>query len=304
MTVNNINNTVSRAKVNGIELAYDTFGDPLATPMLLVMGLGAQMIAWDEEFCQQLADRGYWVIRFDNRDVGLSTRLDEAGVPDIQALMTVMVGGAPGEAPYQLLDMAKDAVGLLDALGIDSAHVIGASMGGMIAQEMAIHFPERVRTLTSVMSNTGDPEADPPSPEALQVLLEPAPLEKEAYLESAVAASRALSGPAWPIDEGRVRERATRAFERGLSPKGTARQMAAILVSGSREQALRSLSIPTLVIHGEADPLIPVSAGIATAEAVPGAGIMVIPGMGHDLPPALFPQVVDRIIAHAVDTKN
>ncbi len=304
MGTHKIHSTVSRVEANRIEITYEVFGDLDAPPVLLVMGLGAQMIAWDEEFCRSLAGRGYRVIRFDNRDVGLSTRLDEAGIPNIPALMSVLMGGGPGKAPYRLKDMAADAVGLLDALKIPSAHVIGLSMGGMIVQEMAIHFPDRVRSITSIMSTMGDLEAHPPSPEAFQVLLEPTPLEREAYIESSVAASRVLNGPDWTIDEDRARERAALAFDRGLSPQGTARQLAAVLVSGSREKALRSVSIPTLVIHGAADPLLPVAAGIATAETIPGADLMVIDKMGHDLPPALWPPVIDRITAHLGEARE
>lgn len=289
-----------RARVNGIEIVYDTFGDPSASPLLLVMGLGGQMIAWDEELCVALAQQGYWVIRFDNRDVGLSTRLDEAGVPDIPAMFQATFAGQATQAPYLLSDMAQDAVGLLDALEIPSAHVVGISMGGMIAQAMVIHYPGRVRTLTSIMSSTGDPNLPPPAAEAIGVLLNPAPVEREAYIAYEVGVWRVLNGPHFPVDELRVRERAGRFFDRGLSPAGTARQMAAILASGSRKEALRSVAVPTLVIHGDADPLVPVEAGIDTANAVPGAELMIIEGMGHDIPLPVAPQVVAAIARHAV----
>ena len=285
--------------VNGIGIVYDTFGGSSASPMLLVAGLGMQMIGWEEEFCSQLAARGYWVIRFDNRDVGLSTRLDEAGVPDVQAVMQAAVQGKAVEVPYSLRDMAKDAVDLLGALGIESAHVVGASMGGMIVQEMAIHYPDHIRTLTSIMSSTGNPELPPPRPEAMSLLLTPPPTDRAGYVESEVKAGRVLSGSEALFDESRARKQAGRAFERGLSPAGTARQLAAILASGSRKEALKSLTVPALVIHGDADPLVPVEGGIDTADAIPGAELLIIEGMGHDLPPAIWPQVIEAIARHA-----
>jgi pimeloyl-ACP methyl ester carboxylesterase len=290
----------ARARVNGIELVYDTFGESSAPPMLLVMGLGGQMIAWDEDFCTQLAARGYWVIRFDNRDVGLSTRFDEAGVPDILALMQGQAQGEAIQAPYTLRDMADDAVGLLDALAVASAHVVGISMGGMIAQEMAIHHPERVRTLTSIMSSTGNPGLPPPKPDALSVLVTPFPTDREGYLEHSIKTWRVLGGPGFPVDEDVIKERAGRLFDRGLSPAGTIRQLAAILASGSRQEALQSITVATLVIHGDADPLVPVEGGIDTANSIPGAGLLIIEGMGHDLPLAVAPQVIEAIARHAV----
>jgi pimeloyl-ACP methyl ester carboxylesterase len=289
----------ARVKVNGIELVYDTFGEHSAPPLLLIMGLGGQMIAWDEEFCAQLAARGYWVIRFDNRDVGLSTKLDEAGVPDIFTLMQAQAQGEAAQAPYTLHDMADDAVGLLAALSVESAHVVGISMGGMIAQEMAIHHPTRVRTLTSIMSTTGDPGLPPPKPEALSVLLTPFPADRDAYIEDSIQSWQVLSGPGFPLDQDLIKERAGRAFDRGLSLAGMARQMAAVVTSGSRREALRSVTIPTLAIHGDADPLVPVECGIDTADAVPGAELLIIEGMGHDLPLAVAPRVIEAIARHA-----
>jgi pimeloyl-ACP methyl ester carboxylesterase len=289
-------------KVNGIKIVYDTFGDPSSPPMLLIMGLGQQMISWYEEFCAALAVQGYWVIRFDNRDIGLSTKFDEAGVPDILALMQAQAR-SPGEAiqaPYTLRDMADDTVGLLDALGIESAHVVGVSMGGMIAQEMVINHPDRVRTLTSIMSSTGDPDLPQSKPEAGAILITPIPRDREGYVEYSVQIWRVLSGPGFPFDEDRTRELAARSFNRGLSPEGTMRQLAAILASGSRKEALKSLAIPTLVIHGDADPLVPVECGIDTADAIPGAELMIIEGMGHDLPPDVAPRVIQAIVRHAV----
>lgn len=290
----------AKVSTNGIEIVYDTFGEQSASPMLLIMGLGEQMIVWDEEFCAHLAARGYWVIRFDNRDVGLSTRLEEAGVPDIPALIQAAVLGQAIHVPYTLPDMAKDTIGLLDALQIESAHVVGVSMGGMIAQEMAIRYPDRVRTLTSMMSTTGNPELPQPTSEAASILVMPIPTDREDYIEYSVRVWRILGGPGFPPDENRIKERAGRLFERGLSPAGTARQFAAILASGSRQKALQSVSVPTLVIHGDADPLVPVEGGIDTANSIPGAKLLIIEGMGHDLPVAVAGRVIEAIVSHAV----
>jgi len=283
---------------NGIEIVYDTFGAPSNPAMLLIMGLGEQMIAWDEELCCQLAAKGYWVIRFDNRDVGLSTKLDQAGVPDLLALTQ----GAAIPVPYTLADMAEDAVGLLDGLGVEAAHIVGVSMGGMIAQTIAIHYPKRVLTLTSVMSSTGDPRLPPPKPEAAQLLYTPSPIDRAGYIEYSVKTWGVLGGPCFPIDEERIREFAGRVYDRGRNPAGFSRQLAAILASGSRKGALESVHVPTLVIHGDADPLIPVEAGKDTAESIPGAKLVIIDGMGHDLPPVIWPGIVAAIADHAAQT--
>ena len=286
-------------EANGIALHYDSFGDPSAPPLLLIMGLATQMIAWDEAFCAELASRGYWVIRFDNRDIGLSQRFDEKGVPNIMALLPSVLLGKRVDAPYTLADMADDAIGLLDTLKIRAAHVVGASMGGAIGQEMAIHHPERLLTLTSIMSSTGEPGLPPPTPEALQVLLTPAPTDRDAYLDSHARTYKVLRGPGFPIDEARDRERAERVFARGLNPAGAARQLVAVFASGSRKAALATVSVPTLVIHGDADPLIPVACGTATANAIPGAELLIIEGMGHALPISMWPRIIEAIAQHA-----
>jgi len=282
--------------VNGIKIVYDTFGEQTHPVLLLIAGLGMQLIGWDDAFCQGLADRGYWVIRFDNRDVGLSTSFDAAGIPNLTALMqgqTVIV-------PYTLVEMAQDAVGLLDALEIAAAHIVGVSMGGMIAQTLAINYPGRVRTLTSIMSTTGDPKLPPPTPEAGQTLLSPAPTERSAYLEYSLNVSHILAGSGFLFNEERARDSARRAFDRGLNPAGFGRQLAAVLASGSRKSALQSIAIPTLVIHGDADPLIPVEGGKDTAASIPGAKLMIIEGMGHNLPLEVWSKIFDAISAHAV----
>jgi pimeloyl-ACP methyl ester carboxylesterase len=284
---------------NGIELAWDSFGHPDAPPLLLIMGLGAQMVAWDDAFCAQLAEAGgHRVIRFDNRDVGHSTWLPQLGMPDIQGLMIQAMSGKHVLAPYTLRDMAEDCVGLMDALKIERAHIVGASMGGAIGQEMAIHHPQRMRSFTSIMSTTGNPALPPPTPEAMAVLFAPAPASFDAYLLQHAKAWRVLRGPDFPLDEARDDERAQLTFLRGLNPVGVGRQLAAIFASGNRKPALRDVRVPTLVIHGDADPLVPVACGVDVADAIPGARLLRIARMGHALPIPMWPQIVGAIAAH------
>lgn len=284
-----------RAHSNGIELEYETFGREGDPPLLLIMGLGAQMIFWHDDFCAALADRSFQVVRFDNRDVGRSTWLDEAGIPDVMAVMAASLQGRPVEAPYLLRDMAADAAGLLDALDVPAAHVVGASMGGMIAQTLAVEHPGRVRSLTSIMSTTGSRELPPARPEAMAALLTPVPDEREAAIARSVEVFRVIGSPGFAFDEAEMRARAGRAFDRGANPAGVARQLVAILASGSRRDALGAVRVPTLVVHGADDPLVPVEAGRDTAQAVPGAELLEIEGMGHDLPKELWPTLVDAI---------
>jgi len=285
---------------SNINIAYETFGRTGDPPLLLIMGLGYQMMYWDEDFCTQLADRGYRVIRFDNRDTGLSTWLDDAGVPDIPALKSLIARRKTGRAPYSLRDMADDAVGLLDAMDIESAHVAGRSMGGMIGQMMAIHHPDRVKTLTSMMSSTGAPGLPPPEPGVLAALLEPEPDDEPGFVDHSVRIWKLLSGPSLSVDEGRIRDWARLSFIRGLNPDGVARQFAAIISTGSRKDALESIAVPTLVIHGDADPLVPLACGIDTAETIPGAKLLVVKNLGHTLEPDLYPQIIDAVSHHAV----
>lgn len=287
------------ARANGIELTYDTFGEATAPPLVLIMGLASQMIAWDDAFCTALAARGFRVIRFDNRDVGLSTKLDNLGVPNLPLLMLAHVAGRPIQAPYTLSDMARDVVGLFDALRIDAAHVVGASMGGAIAQTLAIEHPQRLRSLCSIMATSGDPSLPPPRPEALQLLMTPTPTDQAGYYRRYVQIMRVLRGPGFPLDEARDLERAAQNFARGLYPPGVARQMVAILASGSRKAALAKVRMPTLVIHGDADPLVPVECGIDVADTVPGAQRLIIHGMGHALPITMWPRIVEAIATHA-----
>lgn len=278
---------------NGITIEYDTFGDPVAPPVLLIMGLGAQMTLWESEFCEAIADQGFYVIRFDNRDIGLSTWFDDAGVSELGDVMSGVVG-----APYSLADMAADAAGLLDALGIASAHIVGASMGGMIAQTFAIDFPAKTRTLTSIMSTTGDMAVGQPSPVALGALLAMAPTTRDEAIESDVHTSKIIGSPGYPFDEAHIRDRAASDFDRSFHPAGAARQLAAIVTQPDRTPALRSLKVPTLVIHGADDPLVDPSGGRATADAVPEATLKVLAGMGHDLPPELYGEVVGALAEH------
>lgn len=281
-------------RANGISIEYDEFGGKDSTPLLLIMGLGAQMVMWHERFCDQLAGRGFRVIRYDNRDVGLSTKFHEQ-CPDPAPLLADVMQGKSVEAPYTLDDMAQDAAGLLQALGISSAHVVGASMGGMIAQLVAIHFPRQVRTLASIMSTTGNPELPQAEPEILALLTRPVPSEREARIRQSIDASRILRGGGFEFDEAGLRELAELSLDRDADPTGMARQLVAIVSGGSRKEALGSVTVPTLVIHGDADPLVPIAGGYDTAEAIPGASMMVIEGMGHELPEGVWPRVIDGI---------
>lgn len=274
-----------------IEIAYERFGDADAPPVLLVMGLGAQLIQWPDGFCAELVARGLHVIRFDNRDAGASTHFSDAPTPDFAAAMR----GDFSSAVYTLSDMAADAVGLLDALGISSAHVVGASMGGMIAQTMAIEHPARVRSLTSIMATTGDRAVGQPRPEGLRAFSGPPAVTREEAIERMVAVSRILGSPGFPRDEDAVRERAGRAYDRGHDPIAMVRQGVAVIASGDRTARLRTLDLPALVVHGADDLLVDPSGGRATAEAIPGAELVVIDGMGHDLPRALWPRLADLV---------
>jgi pimeloyl-ACP methyl ester carboxylesterase len=281
------------APANGIELAYQEMGD--GEPLLLVMGLATQMLAWDEGFCGMLVDRGFRVVRFDNRDIGRSTKIDSAGVPS----RIDMMSGRRATAPYFLRDMAADTIGLMDHLGIESAHVVGASMGGMIVQTMAIEHAERVRSMVSIMSTTGSRWTGLPSWKAMGVLLGRPPKGREAAVERAIKTFSVIGSPGYPLDEERLRDVAGRSYDRGHSAAGVLRQLHAISASGDRTQALRGVRVPTTVIHGKGDPLVRPAGGRATARAIPGARLKMIDGMGHDLPRDLWPTFVDEIAANA-----
>jgi pimeloyl-ACP methyl ester carboxylesterase len=285
-----------RAQANGIEIEYEVVGDPGAPPLLLVQGLGAQLVTIEEDFCAALAARGFRVIRFDNRDVGLSTSFDGAGAPEFAAIYA----GDCSSLAYTLEDMADDAAGLLDAVGVRRAHLAGISLGGMIAQLLAIRHPRRVLSLASIMSTTGDRRVGRPSAEGAGVLFTPMPAEREPYLERAVEnAMTGGAGTAYPFDADAVRRAASRGYDRAHSPAGVARQLAAALAATDRTEALRSLRVPTLVVHGDADKLVGADGGQATAAAVPGARLLRIPGLGHELPRGVWATVADAVAENA-----
>jgi pimeloyl-ACP methyl ester carboxylesterase len=286
------------APVNGIEIAYQEVGDPDAEPLLLVMGLATQMLAWDEELCSLLAERGFRVVRFDNRDIGHSTMLDEAGVPSRADLFL----GRRQRAAYLLSDMADDAVGLMDHLGIEAANVVGVSMGGMIGQTLAIEHRDRIRSLVSMHSTTGSRWVGTPSFKAFAMLMAKAPRGRDAYIERIVKTYALIGSPAYPMDEARLREVAGQMYERSHNPRGVIRQLHAISASGDRTAALRKLDLPTTVIHGTRDQLIRLSGGRATARAIPGARLRIFEGMGHDLPRALWPTFADEFCDVAART--
>jgi pimeloyl-ACP methyl ester carboxylesterase len=287
------------ARANGIDICYEIFGEPGAEPMLLIMGLGAQMILWDDEFCERLAALGFRVIRFDNRDIGKSSKLSGGKRLSPFELLKLRFLRIPVAAPYKLSDMAKDTVALMDALSISSAHLVGASMGGMIAQEVTISYPQRVRSLTSIMSTTGNPKVPPPTREASAMLMAPPPATRDEYIARFAQTWKILRVGRFPKDEARDLSRAERCYERGLSPAGVGRQLRAILASGSRKERLGAVKTPTLVIHGTVDPLVHPMGGMDTAASIPGARLLMIEGMGHALPVELWPQVIEPIAAHA-----
>jgi pimeloyl-ACP methyl ester carboxylesterase len=292
---------MANTTANGIQIEYDTFGKPDEPPLLLIVGLACQLIHWDEALCEQLARRGHYVIRFDNRDTGLSTKLAEGGIPDIGQIIEAQMKGQEIKPPYTLEDMADDAVGLLDAIGIEKAHICGISMGGMIAQTIALNHQQRVLSLISVYSHTGNPALPPPTPEALEYLVTPPPMEREANITYTLDAWRTFSGKGFPLDEDWHRKIAAQAYDRAFYPEGVARQMAAVLTQKNRKSELGCVAVPTLVIHGADDPLVSVEAGKDTAEAIPGAELIIIDGMGHDLPHegiGAWPQIVDAIANH------
>ncbi|MDX6358598.1 MAG: hypothetical protein QOH37_1652 [Nocardioidaceae bacterium] len=277
---------------SGVELCYQTYGDPADEPMLLVMGLATQMTFWDPDFCAMLARRGFFVIRFDNRDVGRSSR----GRGRVTRRMLVRAfAGARVRAPYSLRDLGADAFGLLDHLGITSAHLVGVSMGGMIVQTMTLDQPHRVRSLTSIMSTTGKRTVGWQHPRLLPAMLRPIKPGREAYADSSVAMWRMIGSPGFDHDDERIREAARESYDRGLSSAGALRQMMAILTQPNRSTALRRVTVPTLVVHGMADRMVHVSGGRATAAAVPGAELLLVDGMGHDLPPEVYSSLVDAI---------
>ena len=288
------------ARAGQIRLCYQTFGSPDARPLLLVMGLGAQMVLWDDDFCELLAERGFWVIRFDNRDIGRSTILHDAPVPSVLQLAL----RDRRAATYSLSDMAGDAAGLLDHLGVPAAHVAGVSMGGMIAQTLAIEHPERTRSLVSIMSTTGNRRVGQPHPRMYRRLLKRSRRDHDGYVEDFVSTHTAIGSRTYPRDPADLAAIGERCYERGVHPAGAARQLAAIIAAPDRTPRLRGLRVPTTVVHGDADHLVRPSGGRATAEAVPDARLVIVTGMAHDLPPQVWPQVTEAIAQNAAAAQD
>lgn len=292
--------TTEQAAVNGISITFEDKGPRDAPVILLVMGLGGQLTLWPDEFVDALNARGFRTIRYDNRDVGLSTRFDAAGVPNLKWMFVKSLLRLPVRSAYTLADMAADGVALLDDLGIARAHIVGVSMGGMISQHIAARYPDRVLSLTSVMSTTGNPRLPRAQKEAMQVLTSrPMSGDPEDLIAYSVRAAKVIGSPGYPPDEERLQRRVRSDFERGWYPQGVARQMAAIVADGDRRPMLKSIGVPTLVIHGEGDPLVPLAGGRDTADNIPGARLLTIPGMGHDLPLGLVDTLADAIAGHA-----
>ena len=287
-------------KANGIQIEYDTIGDPYAPPLLLIMGLGGQLIHWEEGFCRQLAGKGLFIIRYDHRDTGLSTKYKTAGPADMNSSLDAFRQGQAIQPPYSLNDLADDAAGLLEALHIEKAHVCGTSMGGMIAQILAIRHPQRLLSLISIYSTTGNPELPQPEPQALEALMTPQPTGRQAYIEFNVKTHRVMAGSGYPFEEEFIRNISAESYDRAHYPAGVGRQMLAVMAQENRKEALMSVTAPTLVIHGTADPLVPAAHGQDTADAVPGARLLLIEGMGHDLPrnSGPWPQVISAIAEH------
>lgn len=288
-------------RANGIEIDAEEFGERTGAPLLLIRGLGTQRTAWPDAFLAALADRGHRVITFDNRDVGLSTKFHQPEVIDIAEAIGRALRGEPIDAPYRIDDMALDAVGLLDALELETAHVAGISMGGMIAQVMAARRGERLRSLISIMSSSGAPGLPGPSPEAAAALMSRPedPSDRESVIRHTVETEKVFGSPGYPPEDSYLRAMAERAYDRCYCPEGVNRQMLAVLAAGGRSDLLKAIRVPTLVIHGADDPLIPVEAGIDTARRIPGAELQLVPGMGHDVAPGLVPTLVEAIAGHA-----
>lgn len=288
-----------RAKVNQIEIEYEILGDSKDPTILLIMGLGSQLTRWPAEFCEMIVARGFQVIRFDNRDVGLSTHFHGVETPSMMDVFSEFLEGKKPSVPYTVSDMASDTIGVLDAARIEKAHIVGVSMGGIIGQHVAATYPERVFSFTSIMASTGNPELPQPTPEAFAFLAGPIPdakADQSAYIEYQVNGQQILGSPGYRQDASKVRERILADFKRSHNPKGVARQVAAVIADGDRRELLNTIKVPVVVIHGEDDPLVPLAAGKDTAENIPNAELRTIPGMGHNLPEGLYPTVVDAIM--------
>jgi len=296
-------NIMPIAYVNDIEIEYETIGDPNSKPLLLIAGLGSQLLAWSDEFCDKFAENGYFIIRFDNRDVGLSTKFEEAGIPDMMEIAAAYTRGEIPNLPYTLEDMADDAIGILDALNIEKAHICGASMGGMIAQIIGYRHPSRVLSLTVIISTTGDPALPQAKPEVMVQFFAPVPVEREAYIEEMVKRDSLIYGK-FEYDEIQGREYRTKEYDRSYYPEGIARQMAAMAVPGNIQPLISSIKAPTLVIHGKEDPFNSVEAGEEIASTIPGAELLLVDGMGHSFPREVIPRIVKALIANSNKTHN
>ncbi len=292
-----------KTNVNNIEIEYETIGDPVSKPLLLIAGLGSQMLAWSDEMCEILANRGFFVIRFDNRDVGLSTKLEDAGIPDMMEISAAYTRGEIPKVPYTLEDMADDAISVLNALNIDKAHICGASMGGIIAQILAYRHPSRLLSLTVIMSTTGNPELPPSKSEILMQFFAPVPSEREAYIEEMVKRDSLINGT-FPYDEDRSREYRTSEYDRSYYPQGIARQLAAMAVPGNIKPYIAAISAPTVVIHGTEDPFNLIEAGKEIASTIPGAELMLVDGMGHSFPREVIPNIVNALVANSNKNGN
>lgn len=287
-----------KTHVNQVEIEYETIGDPNAKPLLLIAGLGSQMHAWSDEMCNNLADKGFFVIRFDNRDVGLSTKFGHAGIPDFTEINAAYAREEQPKVPYTLEDMVNDAVGILDALEIDKAHICGASMGGMIAQVLAYKHPSRVLSLAIIMSTTGNPALPPGKPEILMQFFAPIPSARAAYIDESVRRDRLIFGT-FEFDEVQAREYRTKEYDRCYYPEGSIRQLAALAIPGNIQPEISAIRAPTVVIHGSEDPFYPIEVGKVIAKAIPGAELLILDGMGHSFPRELVPRIVNAIVENS-----
>ena len=292
-----------KAYVNNIEIEYEAIGDPTSKPLLLIAGLGSQLLAWSDEMCEKIAENGFFVIKFDNRDVGLSTKFDSAGIPDMMEIATAYARGEIPKLPYTLEDMTDDAIGVLDALNIGKAHICGASMGGMIAQIIAYRHPSRVQSLIVIISTTGNPTLPQAKPEIMAQFFAPVPPEREAYIEEMVKRDSLIYGN-FEYDEIQGREYRTKEYDRSYYPEGIARQMAAMAVPGNIQPIISSIKAPTLVIHGKEDPFNSVEAGKEIASTIPGAELLLIDGMGHSFPLEVIPRIVNALVANSNKSSN
>jgi pimeloyl-ACP methyl ester carboxylesterase len=292
-----------KANVNNIMIEYETMGDLTSKPLLLIAGLGSQLLAWSEEICQKLAENGFFVIKFDNRDVGLSTKFEDAGIPDMKEISAAYTRGELPKIPYTLEDMADDAIGLLDALNIEKAHICGASMGGIIAQIIAYRYPSRVLSLAVIMSTTGNPELPPSKPEIMMQFFAPLPSERKAYIEEMVKRDSLINGT-FPFDENQSREYRTREYDRSYYPEGITRQLAAMAIPGNVKPYINTISAPTIIIHGSEDPFNPIEAGKDIAISIRNAELLIIEGMGHNFPRKIVPRLVKALVDNSKKSLN